>query len=94
MFFDVVLYAFTKLFKFHRNFPSEKICSVTLFIAGLNLRDLSERLCFTYASREPVMLWVHKFSKLFKLSRKVRRLITVDRTVLKDNSRFRVFGQL
>jgi hypothetical protein len=30
----------------------EKIYSVILFIAGLSLRDLSERLCLTCASRE------------------------------------------
>jgi len=37
--------------------PSEKLYSVFLFIAGLSLRDISERLCLTYASRESVRIW-------------------------------------
>jgi hypothetical protein len=41
-------------FRFHRYSPVEKIYSVFLFMAGLNIRDLSERLCLTGASRESV----------------------------------------
>jgi len=57
--------------------------SVILFTAGLSLRDLSERLCLTGASRESVRIWVHRFSSFFRPSRRVRRLIAVDETVLK-----------
>jgi transposase-like protein len=47
------------------------------------LRDLSERLCLTGASRESVRIWVHRFSPIFRPSRRVRRLVAVDETVLK-----------
>jgi transposase-like protein len=59
--------------------------SVIIFTAGLSLRDLSERLCLTGASRESVRTWVHRFSSLFRPSRRVRRLVAVDETVLKVN---------
>jgi transposase-like protein len=49
---DAVLDSFYNLFRSHRYSPLEKIYSVTLFIAGLSLRDLSERLRLTGASRE------------------------------------------
>jgi transposase-like protein len=49
------------------------------------LRDLSERLCLTGASRESVRIWVHRFSSIFRPFRRVRRLVTVDETVLKVN---------
>jgi transposase-like protein len=55
----------------------------SLFIAGLSLRDLSEKLSLTGASRESVRIWVHRFSSLFRPSRRVRRLVAVDMTVLK-----------
>jgi hypothetical protein len=71
---DAVLDSFSNLFRSHRYSPVEKICSVSLFTAGLSLRDLSERLCLTGASRESVRIWVHRFSSLFKPSRRVRRL--------------------
>jgi putative transposase len=80
---DAVLNSFSNLFWFHRYPPVEKIYSVFLFTAGLSLRDLSERLCLTGASRESLRIWVHKFSSLFKPSRRVRRLVAVDETVLK-----------
>jgi putative transposase len=54
-------------------------------MAGLSLRDPSERLCLTGASRESVRTWVHRFSSLFKLSKRARRLVAVDETVLKVN---------
>ena len=54
-------------------------------MAGLSLRDPSERLCLTGASRESVRTWVHRFSSLFMLSRKVRKLVAVDETVLRVN---------
>jgi transposase-like protein len=80
---DVVLDSFSNLFRSHRYSPVEKLCSVFLFIARLSLRDLSERLCLTGASRESVMMWVHRFSSLFRPSRRVRRLVAVDEAVLK-----------
>jgi transposase-like protein len=49
------------------------------------LRDLSERLSLTGASRESVRIWVHRFSSSFKPSKRARRLIAVDETVLKVN---------
>jgi putative transposase len=49
------------------------------------LRDLSESLCLTGASRELFRIWVHRFSSLFRPSRRVRRLVAVDETVLKVN---------
>jgi hypothetical protein len=61
--------------------------SVILFIAGLSLRDLSERLCLTGASKESVRIWVHRFTSLFNPSRKVRRVVAVGETVLKVKER-------
>jgi transposase-like protein len=80
---DAVLDSFSNLFRSHRYSPLEKIYSVILFIAGLSLRDLSERLSLTGASRESVRIWVHRFSSLFKPSKRARRLVAVDETVLK-----------
>jgi transposase-like protein len=82
---DAVLDSFSNLFQSHRYPPLEKIYSVILFIAGLSLRDLSERLCLTGASRESVRIMVHRFSSLFKPSKRARRLVAVDETVLKIN---------
>jgi putative transposase len=80
---DAVLDSLASLSRFHRYSPVEKLYSVVLFIAGLGLRGLSERLCLTGASRESVRMWVHRFSSLFRPSRRVRRLVAVDETVLK-----------
>jgi transposase-like protein len=44
-------------------------------------------LCLTGASRESVRIWVHRFSSLFRPSRRVRRLVAVDETVLKVSGR-------
>jgi transposase-like protein len=63
----------------------EDLFRLFLFTAGLSLRDLSERLCLTGASRESVRIWVHRFSSLFKPSKRARRLVAVDETVLKIN---------
>jgi putative transposase len=82
---DAVLESFSNLFRSHRYPPVEKLYSVFLFIAGLSLWDLSERLCLNGASRESVRIWVHRFSSLFRPSRRVRRLVAVDETVLKVN---------
>jgi transposase-like protein len=40
-------------------------------------------LCLTGASRESGRMWVHRFSSLFRPSRRVSRLVAVDETVLK-----------
>jgi hypothetical protein len=69
---DAVLDSFSNLFRFHRYSPLEKLYSVVLFIAGLSLRGLSERLCLTGASRESVRIWIHRFSSLFRPFRRVR----------------------
>jgi hypothetical protein len=82
---DALLDSFSNLFRSHRYSPLEKLYSVILFTIGLSLRDLSEKLCLTGASRESVRIWVHRFSSLFMPSRRVRRLIAIDGTVLKVN---------
>jgi hypothetical protein len=82
---DALLDSFSNLFRSHRYSPLEKLYCVILFTIGLSLRDLSERLCLTGASRESVRIWVHRFSSLFMPSRRVRRLIAIDGTVLKVN---------
>ena len=84
---DVLLDSFTKLFRHHRYSPLEKLCSVILFVAGLSLRDVSERFCLTFASRESVRIWVHRSSSSFKPSKRAKRLVAVDETVLKINGR-------
>jgi len=84
---DAVLDSFTRLFRHHRYSPLEKLYSVILFIAGLSLRDVSERFCLTFASRESVRIWAHRSSSLFKPSKRARRLVAVDETVLKVNGR-------
>jgi hypothetical protein len=53
---DVVLNLLATLFRFHRYSLVEKFYSIVLFIAGLSLRDLSEKLCLTGASRELVRI--------------------------------------
>jgi transposase-like protein len=83
---DAVLESFSNLFRFHRFHrysPLEKIYFVILFIAGLSLWDLSERLCLTGASRESVRIWVHRFSPFLRPPGRVRRLVAVDEAVLK-----------
>jgi len=80
---DCVLDSFSDLFRSHRHSPLEKLFSVVLFTAGLSLRDLSERPSLTGASRESVRIWVHRFSSFFKPSKRARRLVAVDETVLK-----------
>jgi len=77
---DVVLDSFSILFRSHKYSPIEKIYSVALFITGLSIRDLSERLCLTGASRESVRIWVHRFSSLSMPSRRVRRLVAIAAT--------------
>jgi transposase-like protein len=74
------------LFRSQRYSPVEKIYSIVFFIAGISLRDFSERFSLTGASKESVKLWVHRFSSLFMPFRRVRRFVAVDETVLKVRS--------
>lgn len=60
--FDEVLAVFSSLFTRHRYSPSEKLLSAFVFIAGLSLHWISERLSMTYASREAVRIWRDRFS--------------------------------
>jgi len=78
MFFDGGLALFSSLFTRHRYPPGEKLFSVFIFIAGLSLSWVSERLPITGASRESVRIWVHRFSKMYNPSKKHRRLVAVD----------------
>jgi transposase-like protein len=53
------------------------------YVAGISLRDISERYCVTNASRENVRRWFHRFSKLFYVDRRFRGSVAVDETVVK-----------
>jgi transposase-like protein len=86
---DAVLDSFADLFRSHRYPPIERLYSVFLFAVGLSLRDLSERLYLTGASRESVRMWVHRFPSSFRPSRRVRRLVAVDEAVLKVSGQTR-----
>ena len=48
---DYILDKVSRLFKFNKYPLDEKAYAVMLYIAGLSLRDLSERDHITYASR-------------------------------------------
>jgi transposase-like protein len=48
----------------------EKAYSVMFYVAGLSLRDVSERYYVTAASRESVRRWLHRFSKVFSVEKK------------------------
>jgi hypothetical protein len=69
---DVQLDSFTKFFRHHRYSPLEKLCSVILFIADLSLRDVLERFCLTFASRESV-LGITYFHETFGNRNKIER---------------------
>jgi transposase-like protein len=86
---DAVLDSFADLFRSHRYPPIERLYSVFLFAVGLSLRDLSERLYLTGASRESVRMLVHRFPSSFRPSRMVRRLVAVDEAVLKVSGQTR-----
>jgi hypothetical protein len=40
---DAVLDSFSNLFRSHRYYPEEKLYSVTLFTAGLSIREMKDR---------------------------------------------------
>ncbi|MEM2613026.1 MAG: DDE-type integrase/transposase/recombinase [Nitrososphaerota archaeon] len=77
----------SKLFRFHNYSPAEKAYTALLFIAGLSLRDICERYCLTYASREGVRDWSHRLMRIFKPERRRRRIVAVDETVEKVSGR-------
>jgi len=81
--FDYLVGSFSGLFRFHNYDPVEKAYAALLFIAGLSLRDVSERYGFSSASRESVREWAHRLCSLFRPGRKPRRLVAVDETVHK-----------
>ncbi|MEM4315745.1 MAG: hypothetical protein QXT66_05320 [Nitrososphaerota archaeon] len=79
--FDYLVDVLSRLFRFHS--PREKAYAALLFLAGLSLRDVSERYGFTDASRESVREWVHRLRRAFNPIRKPGRLVAVDETVEK-----------
>jgi transposase-like protein len=54
-------------------------------VAGLSLRDVSERYCVTTASRESVRKWFHRFSKISSIEKKFRDSVAVDEIVVKTH---------
>ncbi|MEM2233061.1 MAG: hypothetical protein QXP81_05940 [Nitrososphaerota archaeon] len=68
----------SSVFRFHNCSPLEKAYAVILYLAGLSLRDISERYKLISASRERIREWVHRISYLFNPSRKPRRTVAVD----------------
>jgi len=87
---DYILDKVSWLFKFNKYPLDEKAYTVMLYIAGLSLRDLSERYCITYASRESVRRWLHRFSRIFSIEKRFRRAVALDETVVKLHG-FRVY---
>ncbi len=85
--FDYLIDFMSRLFRFHNYSPIEKAYVALLFIAGLSLRDIFERYCLTYASRESVRYWSHKLMSIFKHERRHRRIVAVDETVEKVSGR-------
>ena len=83
--FDELLTVFSSLFARHRYAPAEKLLAVFVFVGGLSLRWISESLPITAAFRESVRLWVPTFSKIYNPSRRNRRLVAIDETVVKVN---------
>jgi len=80
---DYILDKISRLFKFN-NYPLyKKAYSIMLYVAGLSLRDISERYCITMTSRESVRRWFHRFSRIFSVERRFRRAVALDETVVK-----------
>ena len=72
---DYILDKVSRLFKFNKYPLDEKAYTVMLYIAGLILRDVSERYCITMASWGSVRRWFHRFSRIFS--------VALDETVVK-----------
>jgi len=66
---EYVLDRLSNLFKFNYYPLYENAYSVMLHIAGLSLRDVSERYNVTMASRESVRKWFHRFSRIFSVEK-------------------------
>jgi len=80
--FEYILDKISSLFKFN-NYPlDEKAYSIMLHVAGLSLRDISERYYVTMASRESVKRWFHRFSRIFSTEKRFRRAVALDETVV------------
>jgi len=80
---DYIFNRISSLYKFN-NYPLyEKAYTIMLYIAGLSLRDLSERYYITMASRESVRRWFHRFSRIFSVEKMFRRAVALDETVVK-----------
>ena len=60
---DYILDRLSDLFRFN-NYPLYEKAYIMFHIAGLSLRDPSERYNVTMASRESVRRWFHRFSKI------------------------------
>jgi hypothetical protein len=71
---DVVLDSFSNLFRFHRYSPREDLFCLSLH-SGSKLKG----------SLREIRIWVHRFTSFFRPSRRVRRLVAIDETVLKVN---------
>jgi len=85
--FDYIVDCMSRLFRFHNYSPFDKAYASLLFIAGLSLRDISERYGLTNASRESVRDWSHRLMRVFKPERRCRRIVAVDETVEKVSGR-------
>ena len=80
---DYILDKISRLFKFN-NYPLyKKAYSIMLYVAGLSLRDISERYCITMTSRESVRRWFHTFSRIFSVERRFRDSVALDEAVVK-----------
>jgi transposase-like protein len=79
---DYILDRLSRLFRFN-NIRCVRAYSIMFHVAGLSLRDLSERYCMTMASRESVRRWLHRFSMIFSVEKKFRNTIAVDETMVK-----------
>jgi transposase-like protein len=75
----------SRLFRFNRYLLVEKAYSVMFYVAGLSLRDVSERYCVTTASRESVRKWFHRFSKISSVEKKFRDSVAFDEIVVKTH---------
>ena len=80
---DCIRDGISRLFRFN-NYPlDEKAYYVMLHVAGLSLRDLSERYHVTMASMESVRRWLHRFSRIFSVEKKFRNAVALAEIVVK-----------
>ncbi len=81
--FDYLVGCMSGLFRFHNYGAVEEAYATLLFIAGLSLRDVSERHRLTRASRESVRGWAYRLRTLSRAWKRRRRLVAVDEAVVK-----------